>query len=92
VLGLDDAKAFVKDILDSARLDPKGKAGYFPFTEEAVETIVSQIVTITPRKIIDSMQQILEEVRLVGCNPAKGAVTSDVLNKHDVLNEVFGSP
>jgi hypothetical protein len=38
LMDVDEAKEFVAKILDSERQDLKGKTGYFPFTEEAVES------------------------------------------------------
>jgi hypothetical protein len=90
-LGMDDAKHFVKDILDTARIDSAGKKGYFPFAEDAVENIVSNIVSITPRKVIDAMQQILEEVRLLGWDPSKGEISTTYLNDNDVIADILNS-
>jgi hypothetical protein len=91
-LGIDDAKMFVRDILDANRVTSKGKRGYFPFTEDAVEAVVSQIVSITPRKVVYAMQQVLEEVRLLDHNPASGPITADFLNDNDIVSEVVGNP
>jgi hypothetical protein len=91
-LGIDDAKTFVRDILENNRLvSTKGKKGYFPFTEDAIEAIVSQIVSITPRKVVYAMQQVLEEVRLLDYNPSQGPVSADFLTDNDVINEVLGN-
>ena len=89
-LSVDDAKAFVKEILDLNRLPGKGKKGYFPFEEGAVEMVASQIVSITPRKVIDAMQQLLEECRLSGLDPSKTLITAEYLNDTDILSEVLG--
>jgi hypothetical protein len=80
----EEAKVFVKDILNSCRVDPKKKVDYFPFTEEAVETCVSQIVSITPRKVIDRMLQVLEECRLAKMDPSKAAITTAMLDKQKI--------
>ncbi len=85
----DEARVFVKAILDTARVDSK-KKGAFPFTEEAVETITSQIVSITPRKVVYDLQQILEEARLAGLDPRKGGITSAMLEEKGILAEVQG--
>jgi hypothetical protein len=92
LLGIDDAKLFVRDILDQYRISKGGKRNYFPFTEDAVESVVSQIPSITPQKVVNYMQQILEEVRLLGFEPANGAITADFLNDNDVINDVVGTP
>lgn len=86
----DEAKEFVKGILDTSRVEPKGKKGYFPFEEAAVQAVVSQIVSITPRKVINSMLQVLEEVRLLGLDVAKEPVSATYLEDHGVLEEVLG--
>jgi hypothetical protein len=91
LLDLDEAKQFVKDILDSARLDKLKNSGYYPFDEGAIQAIVSQIVSITPRKVINAMQQIVEEVRLCGFDPASGPVSADYLDDKDIIQDVLGS-
>ena len=89
-LQLDEAKAFVKGILDSARISKSGKTGYFPFQEEAIQAVVAQIVSITPRKVINTMQQILEEVRLLGYEPSKGPIPATYLDEHNVIEDALG--
>lgn len=91
LLALEEAKTFVSSILDKSRVNSKAKAGYFPFDEDAVHGIVSQIVSITPRKIINAMQQILEEVRLVGFDPTSGTVSTDFLDDNSIVEDVLGS-
>jgi len=88
-LELEEAKYFVRDILDTARIDQKRK-GYIPFDEGAIEAIVSQIVSITPRKIINAMQQVLEELRLADFNPSAGPATATVLDDHGIIEDVLG--
>lgn len=83
-----EAKIFVKKILDTARVDNTQNTGYYPFSEEAVETIASQIVSITARKIVNRMQQIIEESRLAGIDPTKGLITSQVLDENNVWEEI----
>jgi hypothetical protein len=91
LLDLDEAKVFVRDILDSARIDRTKSTGYYPFDEGAIQAVVSQIVSITPRKVINAMQQIVEEVRLCGFEPASGPVTADYLDDNDIIQDVLGS-
>lgn len=83
-----EAKAFIREILDTARVDSTKKNGYYPFSEDAIETIVSQIVSITPRKIVNRMQQIIEEVRLAGIDPGKVLVTTQVLDEKHVWEAI----
>lgn len=89
-LDLEEAKHFVRDMLDSARVDAAGETGYAPFEESAVQNIVSQIVSITPRKVINTMQQILEEVRLLGFDPSTGSITPEYLDEHSIIEDVLG--
>jgi len=91
LLDIDEAKQFVHDILDKARMDTTKNTGYVPFEEQAVQIIVSQIVSITPRKIINAMQQILEEVRLLDFDPSTGLVTAEFLEDNSVLQDVLGN-
>lgn len=86
----DEAKLFVKGILDTSRVNAKAKSGYFPFEDSAVQAVVSQIVSITPRKVINNMLQVLEEVRLRGVDVSKGPVSATYLEDNGVLEEVAG--
>lgn len=90
VLDKDDTVSFVREILNSNRADPEGEGDYFPFEETAIETIASQLTEITPRKIITTMQQVIEEVRLASHNPEEGPVSVDFLDEHDIVEEVLG--
>ncbi len=90
VLDKDDAVSFVQEILNSNRVNPEGEGDYFPFEEAAIETIASQLTEITPRKIITTMQQVIEEVRLASHNPEEGPVSVDFLDEHDIVEEVLG--
>jgi len=92
LLDIDEAKNFVRDILDSARIDKSDNTGFYPFEEGAVQTVVSQIVSITPRKVINAMQQVIEEVRLVGYDPkARGPVSADFLDDNDIVADILGA-
>ena len=90
VLDKNDAITFVKEILNSSRLAPKGKSGFFPFEKSAIDSIASQLVEITPRKIVDIMQQIMEEVRLVGHNPEEEPVSLEFLDEHEIIEDILG--
>ena len=90
VLDKTDSVNFVKEILDNNRVDPNGESGFFPFEEGAIHSIASQLTEITPRKIITTMQQVIEEVRLVGHDPADGSVSVDFLDEHEIVEEVLG--
>lgn len=90
VLDKTDAVNFVKEILDSNRVDQDGEDGFFPFEEGAIENIASQLTEITPRKIVMTMQQVIEEVRLIGHDPADGSVSVYFLDEHEIVDEVVG--
>jgi len=83
---------FVRAIMDSEenRLNATGPRGFFPFEEDAVDAVASGLVKITPRKIINVMQQVLEEVRLSGLNPSLRTADMSYLDEHDILYEVTG--
>lgn len=85
LLQVEEAKTFVRDILDSNRIDSAKAAGYFPFEEQAIQGVVSQIVAITPRKVINTMQQIIEEIRLLGYDLSKGPVSQAYLDDNDII-------
>lgn len=90
VLDKTDAVNFVKEILNSNRVDQGGENGFFPFEERAIESIASQLTEITPRKIVMTMQQVIEEARLIGHDPVDGPVSVDFLDEHDIVEEVVG--
>lgn len=90
VLNKDDAVSFVKEILENNRVDQAGPSDFFPFEEEAIHGIASQLTEITPRKIVNTMQQVLEEVRLVGHDPDEGAISLDILDEHDIIEDILG--
>lgn len=89
-LDKDDAVKFVREILDKNRRDEAGEKEFFPFEESAIDTIASQLTEITPAKIVDAMQQIIEETRLAGHDPLKGPVSADFLDEHEIIDEVLG--
>lgn len=90
ILDKDHTVDFVLKILESNRLDDDGQCGYFPFERGAVETIASHLTEITPRKIVNAMQQVIEEVRLAEHDPENGPVSMDFLDEPDIVEEVLG--
>jgi len=90
VLDKDDAVAFVHEILNCNRVNPDGEGDFFPFEKAAIQTIASQLTEITPRKIVTTMQQVIEEVRLAGHDPADGPVSVDFLDDNEIVEEVLG--
>ena len=90
ILDKEDTVDFVLKILDSNRFADDGKRGYFPFERGALEGIASHLTEITPRKIVNTMQQVIEEARLAGHDPSVAAVSLDFLDEHDIVEEVLG--
>lgn len=91
LLDREAAIAFVKAILEKSR--PNGAVAphdFFPFDETAINAVMSQLREITPRKVVNTMQQVIEECRLSEANPENGAITADTLDELDVLDAVFG--
>lgn len=86
----DDAVEFVQKILDEWRVTKDENTGFFPFDDEAIISIAGHLNRITPRKIIDVMQQTLEEVRLAGLDPANGVADEAFLEDNEILEEVLG--
>jgi hypothetical protein len=41
-------------------------------------------------KLVTTMQQVIEEVRLAGHDPAEGPVSVDFLDEHEIVEEVLG--
>jgi hypothetical protein len=90
IMPVDEATNFVCQIMDTSRTDDDGPKKCFPFEGSAIDAIVSQIVSITPRKIINAMQQILEEVRLCSFDPSDGLISREYLDDNDIIDEVVG--
>lgn len=91
LLDREAAIAFVKAVLDSNRLaDDVGKIGFFPFSDDAINAVMSQLREITPRKIVNTMQQVIEESRLSGVDPSDGLLTADRFDDLEILDAVFG--
>ena len=89
-LDKDDAVTFVCEILNSNRVDPEGELDFFPFERGAIDAIASQLTEITPRKIVNTMQQVIEEVRLADHDPSQGLVSVDFLDENEIVEEVLG--
>ncbi len=90
-LDRDGAVDFVTQIMDANRADAqlKGKVGAFPFTQDALEAILSQLSFRTPRKVVNVMQQVIEEARLADLDPAKGAISVEKLDQTGIMEEVI---
>jgi hypothetical protein len=90
LLDKDDAVRFVAEVLQANRVDPASSDKFFPFDEAAIEAIISQLVEITPRKVVNVMQQVIEEARLAGVDPQKERISIETLDDREIMDEVFG--
>lgn len=82
---------FVVQVLDANRVDPNdgNRARAFPFSSEALDAIVGQIASRTPRRVVNVMHQVIEEVRLAGLDPATAPFTIEALDAAGVTDEIF---
>jgi hypothetical protein len=89
-LDRDSAVEFVIQVMDEMRLDksPKGKLGAFPFSKAALEAILGQLSFRTPRKIVNVMQQVIEEARIAELAPGKSPITVEALDKAGLMDEI----
>ena len=90
LLDKNNAVEFVQEILNNFRADANGPRNFFPFDRSAIEAVASQIWEITPRKIVNIMQQVLEEIRLNDHDPRRGLITINELDQSNILEEVLG--
>ena len=81
---------FVVSILQESRTEGAQVDPAFPFDIDGIEAVASSLSKITPRKIINVMQQVLEEVRLAGLEPKKETASLAFLDEHNILDEVLG--
>lgn len=84
--------AFVKELLNSARINPadKTKTDFYPFEKQAIEEIISQIPDLTARKLVNYMQIILEEARLNSLpNSKKKAISIQDLDDAGIVDDVL---
>lgn len=88
-LSREDTLKFVHEILNSNRVRNDENGGYFPFNEQAIDAIVSNLTEITPRKIVKAMQQIIEEARLSGHDPNDGPISLEYLDEKEIIDEIL---
>ena len=82
---------FATQIMDAMRLDAAdtNKMGAFPFTKQALDAVLGQLTFRTPRKVVNVMQQVIEEARLKGLNPTSEPIDVETLDKTGLLEEVL---
>lgn len=88
-----DAKDFVAGILKHERMEESEPEPFRPFTESAIDSVVSQMSAITPRRIMKTMERVLELVRIANFDPSKdGLATSQFLDDHGITDEIDTIP
>jgi hypothetical protein len=87
----DTAVKFITQIMDSVRVNANDqtKKGAFPFEQDALETIMNQLQTRTPRNVVNVMLQVLEELRLADIDPSRGAITTKILEDTEPLQDIL---
>lgn len=87
------AKSFIHDVLDlkvnRVDLDDAARRGYFPLTEDAVAEIVSHLRQITPRDVVNTMQQVLEEMRLAEVDLTVGPMDAAKMEDSGILDFIL---
>lgn len=85
------AVEFATQVMDGSRNDPgaQGRTGAFPFTPDALEAVLGQLTFRTPRKVVNVMQQLIEEARLADLDPAQKAITVGDLDASGITEEVI---
>lgn len=92
LLDKQQAVDFIKDMLNTRRLHdvPAGVPPFFPFSNEAIEYLVDQIVQLTPRKIVKAMYETIEQLRVGGFAPSLDKMVSlETLDDFDIMEDVI---
>jgi hypothetical protein len=87
-----EAKDFVAGILKHDRVNTPEANPFRPFDEDAVDSIVSQMSSITPRRIMKTMERMLELVRAAGLDPKKELATATFLDDNGLTDEISSVP
>ena len=88
----NEAKEFIAGILQHERVDPNEPDVFRPFDEGAIDAIVSQMSSITPRRIMKTMERIIEMTRTANFDPATGLIPSEFLDEHGITDEIAAIP
>lgn len=93
VLDRQAAVDFAIEIMNAPAMrvatDAPDKLGSFPFTKEALEAVLGSVSFRTPRKIVNVVQQLIEEARLADLDPAAGPITVEQLDQSAILDELL---
>ncbi|WP_218187136.1 hypothetical protein [Pseudomonas sp. NBRC 111130] len=92
-LDRQSAVDFAVGIMDSEQMristDDKSKLGAYPFTQAALEAVLGELADRTPRKIVNVLQQLIEEARLAELDPVKGPITVERLDSSGILDDLI---
>lgn len=92
-LDRQSAVDFAIGVMDSEPMrvsrEDESLLGAFPFTRQALEAVLGELSDRTPRKIVNILQQLIEEARLAGLDPRKGPITVEMLDESGVLEDLF---
>lgn len=83
-----EAKEFIKEVLDTARVDSTKDTGYYPFAEDAIDMVVGQMVSITPRSIVKKMQPLIDLAAAASIDPSEGEITTKMLDDNHIWEEI----
>jgi hypothetical protein len=85
------AVEFAIEIMDNSRRDNADSArkGSFPFTSDALEAVLGQLTFRTPGKVVNVMQQVIEEARLVDLDPSTTPITVEQLERSGITEEIL---
>lgn len=87
-----EAKDFISGILENDRASLPEPDPFRPFDEGAIDSIVSQMSSITPRRIMKVMARVLEHARTCGHDPANGPITSAFLDDNGITDDIAAIP
>ena len=89
LMNQEDSINFIKSILNNHREnDTDINNGAYPFDDDALNLITSQITSVTPRKIMRNLHEILEELRLQDFDPESNIITADILQEKNILDDI----
>ena len=93
VLDRNAAIDFAIEILDSSPMrasrDDPARMGPFPFTRETLEAVLGEVSFSTPRKVVNVLQQLIEEARLAELDPRGGPITVQQLDESGIMEDLL---
>lgn len=92
-LDRQSAVEFAVGIMDSEPMrvsrEDENFMGAFPFTRQALEAVLGELSDRTPRKVVNVLQQLIEEARLADLDPRNGPITVERLDESGVLEDLI---